>query len=329
MKPPPEAANSPSCAIGVDVGGTKIAAGIVHFPGGLAEAIRVIPTMPERGGEALLNDVEQLVKDLCAESRSCAEPGLLQAIGIGICEIVDRQGRIASAQTIPWKSNSVVALLSKFAPVVIEADVRAAALAEARFGAGRNCPAFLFLSVGTGISSCLVIDGRPYEGARGGTGTVASGPLFSLNPPGSNRRMPSLEDLASGPGILRRFLEAGGQASTSQDVLAAVSLGEPNAVEVVRSAGQALGATIGFLVNVLDPALVVLGGGLGLDEGLYRESLVRSAQEAIWWDAHRDLPIVSAETGTAAGVIGAATAAWRQTTMATGNETSEWSPIRR
>lgn len=313
MKAPLEAVNPSFCAIGVDVGGTKIAAGIVRFPGGRPESIRQIPTLAARGGELVLKHVEQLVRELCAEARAAAEPEPVQAIGIGICEIVDRQGHIASAHSIPWKTETVVSRLSEFAPVVIEADVRAAALAEGCFGAGRNSPAFLFLSVGTGISSCLVIGGTPYAGARGGTGTVASGPLFNLGAPGSDRRMPSLEDIASGPGLLRRFVDAGGKASTSQDVLAAANRDEANAVEVVRSAGHALGATIGLLVNVLDPERVVLGGGLGLDEGLYRESLVHAVREAIWWDAHRHLPIVSAETRAAAGVIGAAAAAWLKT----------------
>ena len=101
----------------------------------------------------------------------------MEAIGVGICELVDCEGRIASANCIQWQDEPVQEKLSSIAPTVIEADVRAAALAESMFGAGKAFHNFLYVTVGTGISCCLMLDGTPYLGVRGASGTMASSPL--------------------------------------------------------------------------------------------------------------------------------------------------------
>src|SRR5262249_31302865 len=134
-------------AIGLDVGGTKIAGGLVKFPA--AEVVRrqIIPTRAERGPEPVLNDVATLALDLPANvpyrERSAG-------IGIGVPELVDPQGHITSAQTIDWRRIPLTERLADIGPVRVDADVRAAALAEARFGAGRPYSLFAYVSVGTG-----------------------------------------------------------------------------------------------------------------------------------------------------------------------------------
>jgi glucokinase len=81
---------------------------------------------------------------------------------------------------------------------------------------------------------------------------------------------------------------------------------------VVETADEAIGSTLGLLINVLDPEAVIIGGGLGLTEGLYWQTLLTSTRRHIWSDVNRDLPITHAATGSRAGIIGAALAAWRQ-----------------
>jgi glucokinase len=298
---------SGTCAIGIDVGGTKIAAGLVTFPGLQISAEHRIPTPKPCDGAQLLRAVEDIAFALADQAHRRRLH--IEAVGLGLCEIVDRDGNIRSGNAIPWMGLPVTEKLRRIAPVTVEADVRAGALAEARAGAARDFRIFLYVTIGTGISCCLMQDGKPYAGARGATGTLASSPLpvevdrFSATAP------PTFEDLGSGPALVARFRKSGGQADRAEDVLAAAARGDLQAISIVRQGAQALGAAIGWAVNVLDPEAVVLGGGLGLAEGLYRDALVVSIRSHIWWDGHRQLPMLPAANGTQAGFLGAAIAA--------------------
>jgi glucokinase len=259
------------CALGIDGGGTKIAVGIVQFPEAKVLTCEIRPTLPERGGEAILDEVVNIARAMSAKTP-------VQAVGLAICELVDLAGNIVSNNCIHWTTAAVMKRLSAIAPVTIEGDVRAAALAEAHFGAGKPFKIFLYITIGTGISSCLVIDGKPYAGARGLTGTFASASLPGLTQ--------SLEDLASGTALARR---------------AAVPA-------AATSGAEALGAGIGLLINTLDPQAVIIGGGLGLSGGAYWDTLISSTRRHIWSPLHRDLPILSASSANSA-LIGAAAAA--------------------
>jgi glucokinase len=299
----------PFTALGIDVGGTKIAAGAVSFPAGRICSQRVIPTAPERGGEAVLNDVVRLAEELSAETRSGGRN--MDGVGLGLCELVDPTGRILSANCVHWQDQPVRQRLSHLGPVTVEADVRAAALAEALFGAGKPFRIFLYVTIGTGISCSLMLDGKPYAGSRGATGTMASSPLSVPCEKCGHLGRRTLEEIASGPALVGRYnaLRPTG-ARSGQDVLAAAASGDTDAIEVVHSAGGALGANIGLLVNVLDPEAVIIGGGLGLSNGPYWESLLGTTRRHIWSGVHRDLPILRAATGPVAGLIGAAAVAW-------------------
>jgi glucokinase len=100
----------------------------------------------------------------------------------------------------------------------------------------------------------------------------------------------------------------GRRTQGAEEILAAVEAGDAAAVEVVETAGKAMGVGIGWLVNVLDPEAVIIGGGLGLAGGLYWNALVESTRSHIWAEAGRELPILAAATAVDAGIIGAAAA---------------------
>lgn len=263
-----------ACAMGIDVGATKIAAGLVSFPEAKILASEVRPTLARRGASAVLDDVYELAGALKLK-------GSVLAVGLGICELVDREGNIVSDNCVAWTSDDLRKRFSDIAPLIVEADVRAAAYGEAHFGAGKSFKHFLYVAVGTGISSCLVIHGKPYLGARGLTGTFASSPMPGLKH--------SLEQLASG-----------------------AALGPTPEPAVLASAAEALGAGIGLLVNTLDPEAVIVGGGLGLSGGTYWERLVSSTRRHIWSPVHRELPVLPAVHPQAA-VIGAAALALDKT----------------
>lgn len=294
--------------IGIDVGGTKIVAGLVAFPAGRVVSRRQIKTAPERGGPKILEEVEGLARDLMEGSFGV----LVSGIGVGLCELVDLTGNVVSQNCVPWQGLPVRQTLSKLAPTMMDADVRTAALGEALFGAGRGFKQFLYVTVGTGISCSLVIDGQPFKGAHGLTGTMASSPL-PVAEGAKDFVIPTLEQLAAGPGLVRRHNERGiHQAISAEEVVAAAARGDVHALSIVESAGHALGAVVGGLINVLDPEAVIVGGGLGLSGGHYWNSFVQSARRHIWSELHRDLPIQRAATGPDAGLIGAAAAVWQR-----------------
>ena len=145
---------------------------------------------------------------------------------------------------------------------VVESDVRAGALAEAMFGAGRAYGLFVYVTVGTGISSTLVLDGRPFAGANGNALIMASSP-FSVECSccGADLK-PVLEEFASGPALVARYNRHGSRVvEKAEEVTAAAGEGDRAAVMVVTSSGEALGTSVGFLVNVMDPEAIVVGGG--------------------------------------------------------------------
>jgi glucokinase len=295
-------------AIGVDVGGTKIAAGLVALDSGAVLERRVIPTHAGRGGAAVLADVVATAEALAANAS--ARGRQVCGVGIGVPELVDLAGNVASDHTIAWRGTPVRERLEHLAPAVVESDVRAHALAEARYGAGRPYQLFVFVTVGTGISCCLVQDGVPYAGAHGNALVLASSPVTTTCTTCGTVLRPVLEEFGAGPALVERYNRLGGRrAERAEDVLGAAVAGEADARTIVATAGEALGVSVGWLVNVLDPQAVIVGGGLGLAGGLYWARFVVATRAHIWADTSRDVPILTAELGPDAGLIGVAIAA--------------------
>ncbi len=273
--------------IGIDVGGTKIAAALVA--GGEVLARTTVPTGASRPGREVLADA-------VAAAEAVGSGHAIAGVGVGVPEIVDPGGRIVTDAVIGWAGEAVEEAFAHLGPATVVADVLAAALAEARLGAGRGFASFAFVTVGTGISYTLVLDGRPYAGARGAAVLLGSGRLGGV----------VLEDVASGPAIAR----AAGAAS-AEEVLAAAEAGDASATRVVDLAASMLGEGIGTLVNLLDPEAVVVGGGLGTAGGRHWDVAVAAARGRVWLPAARDLPILPAALGADAGMVGAALAAVR------------------
>ena len=259
-------------AVGIDVGGTKIAAGLVDCERGRVLARAETATRPERGGAAVLADCGALARAL----------GNNVSVGIVLCELIGADGTPASADTVDWLGVDVRAAIETPA-VVLESDVRAAARAEARFGAGKGHSPFLYVGVGTGASACLVVDGEPFAGSRG-FAIVLGAPPVKL--------------VASGPALARR---AG--LGRAEEVLA-----DPSRDGIVEEAAAALGQVLAVLVNALDPERVVVGGGLGRQPRFLR-LVAAAAHDLIAYPGVRRVEFVGAELGADGGVIGAALAA--------------------
>lgn len=290
-------------AIGLDVGGTKMAAGLVDRRGQVLLRSEIPTRVAEGGGRVLERALAQAQR---LHDHAAARNWSLVGVGVSVCELVDRQGAITSAYTLPWQATPVQQIFARqIAPAVVEADVRAHALAEASFGAGRELESFVYVSVGTGISSCLVLDGRPYAGVHGNALVLATMPITAFD--AQERPVEfALEAFASGAGLTSRYRRHRPQVTHVEEIVADSAAGSREAAAILRSGGEALGSALAWLVNVLDPAAVIVGGGLGLAGGLYWQHAVAAARAHIFAEESRVLPILPAACGVDAGLIGAA-----------------------
>lgn len=290
-----------SFVAGIDVGGTKIAGGIVDLETGSIGTPLRVPTRPERGGEAVLKDVIAMASELQAAASRSGTP--LWGIGLGVAELVNPNGDVFSDYRIAWKGLGVRQRLSAILPALVESDVRAAALGEARYGSGQGIADFLYLNIGTGVSAVSVRHGRPYAGAHGAALVIANGPRHRACARCGHDETTVLEDIASGSAIAAAF-----GVGSAEEVLAAAGAGVARAAAVIDHAADALGETIALLVGALDPAAVVIGGGLGSAQGRYADRLDAAIRAGLWSGADWPLPILRSSIGPRAGVIGAAAA---------------------
>ena len=239
---------------------------------------------------------------VAAAARELAD-GAPLPVGVGICELVDRSGEIRSGVSIPWTRAEVVEALLPLGPVTVDADVRAAALAEARLGAGRPFGSFVYVTVGTGVSCCVVRGGEPDPGARGFAQLIGSSRVRV--PCGEELLTVAPEDVAAGPAIAAGFAARSGDALSAEQVLQRAAAGDAAAADVVGDAATVLGSFVALLVNVLDPEAVVVGGGLGAAGGPYWHAVERAVREHVWAEDARSLPVVRAALGADAGIVGA------------------------
>ena len=306
-------------AIGVDLGGTKLAAGIVDRSGAVQRR-SVRPTVLE-SEERLVADVEAAIAELLADG--------VEAVGVGVPSTIDQTaGRAVSSVNVPLAGVDLRSrLAARFGlPVAIENDANAAALAEHRFGAGRGTRHMVMLTLGTGIGGGLVLDGRLYRGALGAAGELGhitidlDGPRCQGTCPGYGH----FEVLASGTaaGLLaRRVAEerpdgnlarvAGDGGTVDARLVAELAAdGDPDAREIMETVGHRLGVAIADFVNVFNPEAVVVGGGFARAGDLLLDPARAMVAERALPPARDVVRIVPAELGAEAGLVGAALVAF-------------------
>ena len=290
-------------AIGVDVGGTKIAAAAVDPATAQVRFRRQVATRAKRPAAEIVADIAEQARAIADEVNSAGAG--VAGVGIGVPELVSPAGEILTPFLLDWTAAPLPRTIAG-APVVIASDVRAAALAEARFGSGRAFRQFVYVSVGTGISSTLVVDGVPLAGARGGAVVLSTGPISVPDERGGWTRF-VLEEYASGPSLVSRYAAATGRSlPNAEAVLAAAASGDVDAACIIDAGARALGSAIAWLINVLDPETIVLGGGLGAADGRFGDGVRAAIAEHVWNPEARHLPVLPAALGGDAGLIGAA-----------------------
>ena len=287
--------------IGVDLGGTKVAVGVVDRDGRI-EAHDELPT-PTESEEALLAAIETAVERVFGQG--------VAAIGLGVPSTVDQAtGRVVSSVNIPLTDEP---LRDHFArrfgvPCGLDNDANAAAIAEWQVGAGRGTRHLVMLTLGTGVGGGLVLDGRPYRGSVGAAAELGHIVVEHDGRPcqGTCTGRGHIEAYATGVAAAADARKAFGAEADTHLLLDRAREGDARALDILDAIGRRLGSALGTLVNVFNPEVIVIGGGWGeaafdFLRGPAREVMLREALAP-----GRDLVrIVQAELGPDAGVVGA------------------------
>ncbi|MFE6805498.1 ROK family protein [Streptomyces sp. NPDC057681] len=288
-------------AVALDIGGTTLSGGLVTEDGAVLCATER-PAVRDGGCDPGLRGTMALARELTVRAQDMGAE--VVGIGAGFPEYVSGAGALTSREVIDWDEQpaGLLAPLVPGRPVVVESDVRCGALAEARTGSGRGLGSFLYVSVGTGLSAAFVQQGRVWAGQRGEALGLGTWPVHTGLPP-------DLEGYASGSGIAARYSAlTGSEVTGARAVVARAQAGDAAASDVLGTAGGALGTALAWAVALLDPAAIVVGGGLGTAGGLLDESM-RTAYAAHAPRRSRP-PVRRAELGPLSGLTGAALAAW-------------------
>jgi glucokinase len=305
--------------IAVDLGGTKLAAGVFDRDGTVSG--RAVEPTDLSGEDAVLAQLERVIGGL-------NENGLA-ALGVGVPSTIDqRTGRAVASVNIPLADVDLrERLRARFGvPVAVENDANAATVAEHRLGAGRGSRHMIMLTLGTGVGGGLVLDDRLYRGSVGAAAELGhitldlDGPPCQGNCPGRGH----LEALASGLAAeslaLRTAAErpdgdlgraaAAGRALDARVVVELAEAGAGDAREVLDHIGFHLGVGIADLVNVFNPEVIVVGGGFSDAGDLVLGPAREVVAERALAPARDEVRIVLAELGTEAGLVGAALVAF-------------------
>lgn len=308
---------------GVDVGGTKIAGGVVDEQGEVLEELRM--PSPAADAEAIESAIVDLVTDLKSRHR-------ISAVGIGAAGYVDKsRSSVMFAPNIAWRDVPLKAHLEQrlHLDVVVENDGNASAWGEFAFGAGRAADDLLLVAVGTGVGGGLVLDGELYRGAFGIGAEIGHMRVVPQGRPCGCRNQGCLEQYASGSALVREvraaaasgsgsaqaLLErAGGDAAgiTGPLITEAAKAGDGFAVDQFEVLGSWLGEGIASLAAVLDPGVVVVGGGVSEAGDLLLEPVRAAFASQLTGRGHRPQPEIRlAELGNRACLVGAADLARR------------------
>jgi glucokinase len=296
-------------ACGIDIGGTKIAAGLVSEQGELVERLEV-PT--------LANDVGAIIDSVVALLDQLGSDAVEPVVGVAAAAFLNRErSKVFFAPNIAWTDFPLKDALEQRLGrhVRLENDANAAGWAEYQFGAARDAASMLMLTMGTGVGGAIVDDGRLVVGGYGAAGELGH---IIVHPGGracgcGNKGC--LEQYASGTALMRDARERLGTADlTPQDMTELLSAGDSTALSVLDGVCEAMGLGITSLVAVTDPEVVVIGGGVATGGAIVTDRITEAFQKHYGAYERRPVPaIVVATMGNTAGVIGAADLARRHT----------------
>jgi len=289
-------------AIGVDLGGTKILAGVVARDGTVVGR-HERPT-PQDSQEHVLAELEAAVAELLDES--------VVAVGFGAPSPIDQaRGVVVRCVNLPLEDAPLRDRMhERFGiPVGLDNDANAAAVGEWRAGAGRGEDDLVMLTLGTGVGGGVISGGRPFRGRNGVGAELGHVVIVHEGRPcqGACRGHGHLEPYVTGLAATAAAHEAFGPAADAHRLVRLADEGDEKAREILADIGRYLGSAMGSFANIFAPQLIVIGGGFGVAGWEY---VIPSAKEIMLREALRpmrdNVEVVRAELGTAAGLIGAA-----------------------
>ena len=320
--------NSDPLALGIDLGGSKILTAVVNAQGQMFSRDHSATPAAE-GQEAVIKSILKSV-DRALDQASIAASDL-GAIGLGAPGILSPEtGIIFASPNLPgWRDVPLRDIIEKKLgkKTFVMNDANAAALGELYFGAGRGARNFICITIGTGIGGGIVIDGKIYTGAFGAAGEVGhmtidnNGPLCKCGNTGC------WETLASGTALLREAkhqIEEGASTSildcaggdmgkvTPKIIHTAAKQGDNLARELITQTGYYLGVGLANLINIFNPELIVIGGGLSNIGDMLLVPAFKTAKVRAYREAYQAVRFVPTELGQNSGVFGAAAFALRE-----------------
>ena len=304
--------------IGIDVGGTNVKIALVSDKGKIIYS-NSIPTRAEMGYEYTINSMKDAVRDLLKETKMKASD--IEGMGFGFPGQIDCQkGIVRLAPNIPgWVNVPIAEIMEKEfgIPTRVDNDVRTATLGELNYGAGVGCENLVCITVGTGIGSGLVVNGKLVRGANNAAGEIGhiklnmqGGPLCGCGDRGC------LEAYASGPSIVAMAEEyiRGGKSTKYRElanpditpyiVAVAAKEGDPVARQIFRIMGEYIGMGLTSVVNLLNPEKIIIGGGVA-DAGDILLDPIRETIAKRAMTIQKEVEVVPAQLGNTAGMIGA------------------------
>ena len=304
--------------IGIDVGGTNVKIALVSDKGKIIYS-NSIPTRAEMGYEYTINSMKDAVRDLLKETKTKSSD--IESMGFGFPGQIDcKKGIVRLAPNIPgWVNVPIAEIMEKEfgIPTRVDNDVRTATLGELNYGAGVGCENLVCITVGTGIGSGLVVNGKLVRGANNAAGEIGhiklnmqGGPLCGCGDRGC------LEAYASGPSIVAMAEEyiRGGKSTKYRElanpditpyiVAVAAKEGDPVAKQIFRIMGDYIGMGLTSVVNLLNPEKIIIGGGVA-DAGDILLDPIRETIAKRAMTIQREVEVVPAQLGNTAGVIGA------------------------
>ena len=302
--------------VGIDLGGTAIKHGVVEMDGKIV-AEGSTPS-PKSGRQAILDTFAQIVESYCSDYTP-------QAVGVGTAGAVDFEtGTIKGhSPNIPdWVGTAVDTELSKRVslPVYVDNDANCMALAELYCGAAAGCQSILFLTLGTGVGSAFVVEGRLWRGAHSMGGELGHITIVHNGRKCNCGQHGHLEAYASATALVKRMVELGRQGLPSMysdtgddaavllgsaEVFAAAATGDAAAAQAISETAAYLGTGIAAAVNMLDPERVVIGGGMAAAGTSFIEQVAAETKNRVHEGAAPYVSLVPAKLGNSAGWIGA------------------------